>query len=164
MIKILNNKNEETSRKIRSLFQASYRIEAELLNATDFPPLKRKLINFINSDTEFHGLYRNNELAAIVEVKTYKNKTDIESLVVHPEYFRQGLGKQLMQYILDTFDSEFFTVETGLNNGPATKLYKHLGFQEQEQWDTDFGIRKIKFKKLRTTKYRNACLYSRFIK
>ena len=152
MIKKLNNKNEETSCEIRSLFQASYRIEAELLNATDFPPLKRKLVDFLNSDTEFYGLYRGNEIAAIIEVKTYKNKTDIESLVVHPEYFRQGLGKQLMQFILNTFDSEIFTVETGLENEPATKLYKHLGFQEQAQWDTEFGIRKIKFTKTKHNK------------
>ena len=121
MIKKLNNKNEETSHKIRDLFQASYRIEAELLKATNFPPLKRELVDFLNSDTLFYGLYIGNEIAAIVEVITHKNKTDIDSLVVHPKYFRQGLGKQLMQFILDTFDSEIFTVETGLANEPATK-------------------------------------------
>ena len=105
------------------------------------------MVDFLNSDTEFYGSYIGDEIVAIVEIKTYKNNTDIESLVVHPEYFRQGFGKQLMLFILNTLDSEIFTVETGLENEPATKLYKHLGFQEQEQWDTEFGIRKIKFKK-----------------
>ncbi|GCC52800.1 N-acetyltransferase [Chryseotalea sanaruensis] len=145
MITKLNSNNKETAYEIRSLFQASYRIEAALLNVSDFPPLNRELVDFLNSDTEFYGLFRDDKMVAIVEVKSLEGKTDIESLVVHPEYFRQGLGKRLMQFILKTFDSEIFTVETGLKNKPATELYKQLGFYEQQQWDTEFGIRKVKF-------------------
>lgn len=150
MIKKLDNKNEKTSRTIRALFQASYQIEAELLNAVDFPPLKREVMDFVNSDTEFYGVCKGDEMAAIVEVNPSKDNTDIESLVVHPNYFRQGLGMQLMQFVLNAFNSKTFTVETGLENEPAIRLYKKLGFEEEKQWDTEFGIRKIKFKKLAT--------------
>ena len=146
MIQKLYNKNEEIARKIRSLFRASYKIEAELLNATDFPPLNRELAAFLNADTEFYGLYVEDEIAAAVEVETCKNNTHINSLVVHPDYFRQGMGRRLVQFIIDTFDSETFTVETGLENGPATALYKHFGFQEQGQYIAEFGIKKVKFK------------------
>ena len=149
LIKKLNNKNQETSCKIRALFQASYRVEAELLGAIDFPPLKRKLLNFINSDTEFYGFCRGNHMASVVEVKSCGTNTHIHSLVVHPQHFRQGLGKNLMQFILETYDSETFTVETGLENEPATKLYRKLGFKEQKQWDAEFGIRKIGFIKIK---------------
>lgn len=152
MIEKLNNKNEETAHEIRSLFQASYQIEAELLNAPDFPPLKRALRDFINSDTDFYGLYKGSKIVAITEINTYQNKTHINSLVVHPEYFRQGLGKQLMLFVLNAFDSEIFTVETGLANEPATKLYKLLGFMEQDQYDAEFGIRKVKFAKMKRSK------------
>ncbi|MEP1095402.1 MAG: GNAT family N-acetyltransferase [Cyclobacteriaceae bacterium] len=147
LIKKLENKNERTSQQIRALFQASYKIEAELLKATDFPPLNRKLEDFVDCDTEFYGLLKDDEIAAIVEVKADKKVTDIHSLVVHPHYFRQGLGKKLMQFVLDTFDSESYIVETGLENEPAKKLYKQLGFVEQSQWDTAIGIRKIGFKR-----------------
>lgn len=148
MIEKLDNCNEETARQIYSLFQASYKIEAELLNVlnfTDFPPLNRKLNEFINCDTEFYGLWKGNEIAAIVEVETNNNNTDIHSLVVHPKYFRQGLGSKLIQFVTNTFDSEIFTVETGVKNIPALRLYLQLGFVEQEQWDTKIGIRIIKF-------------------
>lgn len=149
MIKKLNNRNKEISREIRAVFQASYRIEAQILNvvAIDFPPLKRTLQEFINSNSEFYGVVRENKILAIVEISRQENVTDIDSLVVHPEYFRQGLGKQLMNFVLNTFKSETFTIETGLENKPATNLYEQLGFQEQKQWDTEFGVRKIKFRK-----------------
>jgi len=149
LIKKLNNRNKEISREIRAVFQASYRIEAQILNvvAIDFPPLKRTLQEFINSNSEFYGVVRENKILAIVEISRQENVTDIDSLVVHPEYFRQGLGKQLMNFVLNTFKSETFTIETGLENKPATNLYEQLGFQEQKQWDTEFGVRKIKFRK-----------------
>ncbi|MEP5614292.1 MAG: GNAT family N-acetyltransferase [Cyclobacteriaceae bacterium] len=150
MIKKINNQNEEVSRQIRTLFQASYQVEADLLKVTNFPPLNRKLDQFVNSDTEFYGLFRAQEIAAIVEVKTDTKNTDIHSLVVQPDYFRQGLGRELMQFVLNTFNSESFTVETGVDNGPATNLYQQLGFVEQQQWDTEFGIRKVRFKRTRT--------------
>lgn len=35
----------------------------------------------------------------------------------------------------------------GVNNQPATELYKKLGFKEVKQRDTDFGIRKALFER-----------------
>jgi len=46
-------------------------------------------------------------------------------------------------------DSAMCTVETGLKNVPAIRLYKKLGFEEVEQWDLPIGIRKVKFRKTR---------------
>ena len=50
-----------------------------------------------------------------------------------------------MEFVFNTYDSNLFVVETGLDNGPATALYKKFNFKEVKQWDTDHGIRKIKF-------------------
>jgi hypothetical protein len=33
-------------------------------------------------------------------------------------------------------------------NMPATKLYKKFNFIEVAQWDTDHGVRKIKFERI----------------
>ncbi|WP_306424023.1 GNAT family N-acetyltransferase [Patiriisocius marinus] len=73
--------------------------------------------------------------------------THINSLVVDPRFFRQGIAKKMMEFVFETFDSKLFIVETGLENGPATQLYKKFGFKEVKQWDTDHGIRKIKFER-----------------
>ena len=147
MIERLENKDIEVSIRIRSVFQLSYKIEAKLLNATDFPPLKRSLKSYMNSNTEFFGHLKDGELAGVIEIEHNDSFTDIHSLVVSPSFFRQGIARKLMDFVFKTFDSNLFVVETGLENGPATELYKKFGFKEVKQWNTDHGIRKIKFER-----------------
>jgi ribosomal protein S18 acetylase RimI-like enzyme len=65
--------------------------------------------------------------------------------VVSPRFFRQGIASKLMEFTFNRFDSYLFIVETAVANKPACKLYKKLGFTETDQWDTDHGIRKVKF-------------------
>ena len=147
MIERLHNRELEISNQIHSVFQLSYAVEAKLLDATDFPPLKRPIESYLNSDNMFFGYHKNTELAGIIEIEFNNKCTDINSLVVNPKFFRRGIAKKLIEFVFNTFDSNLFVVETGLANGPATKLYKKFGFIEVKQWDTDHGIRKIKFEK-----------------
>ena len=148
MIKRLQNNDIEVSKNIRSVFQSSYKIEAKLLQATDFPPLKRPLEHFINSKTAFFGYLKDKELAGVIEINHNNKITHIDSLVVAPRFFRQGIARQLMQFVFETFDSKLYVVETGLDNGPATTLYKTFNFKAVKQWDTDYGFKKIKFERI----------------
>ena len=147
MIERLQNNDVEISKKIQSVFQLSYKIEAKILNATDFPPLKRPLESYVNSNTVFFGNLKGRELAGVIEIDHNNNFTHINSLVVDPSFFRQGVARELMEFVFKTFDSKLFVVETGLENIPATKLYKKFDFKEVKQWNTDHGIRKIKFER-----------------
>ena len=149
MIEKLKNSDLEIAKKMRLIFQASYKVEATLLNVTNFPPLKRPLENYTESNTEFYGYSINEILAAVVEIDTNNNNNYIliRSLVVRPDFFRQGIAGKLIKFVFETFKSNLFIVETGLENGPATKLYEKFGFVEVHQWDTNHGIRKIKFEK-----------------
>lgn len=147
MIERLQNNDKEISEKIRSVFQLSYAVEARLLNATDFPPLKRSLENYVNSKTAFFGYLKDQELAGVIEIEHTNNFTHINSLVVHPDFFRQGIARKLMEFTFNTFDSNLFVVETGLENGPASELYKKFDFKEVKRWNTEHGIRKIKFER-----------------
>ena len=146
MIKKLDHTNQAIATKMRVVFQESYAVEATLLNAVNFPPLQRPLESYIKSTTTFFGYHNNDEIVGIIEVSSKQKITHINSLVVSPHFFRQGIGRQLMQHILQYFSSKVFTVETGLENIPASKLYTSLGFKEVSQWDTDHGVRKIRFK------------------
>jgi len=147
MIERLKNNDLEIAKKIRSVFQLSYKVEANILNATDFPPLKRPLENYVNSNTAFFGCLKNEELAGVIEIEHNNNFIHIYSLVVDPGFLRQGIARKLMEYVINIFDSKLFVVETGLKNGPATKLYKKFDFKEVKQWNTYHGIRKIKFER-----------------
>ena len=148
MIIKINNKENEVAKEIRAIFQVSYAVEAEMLKAVDFPPLKRTVAQLLNSNSEFYAYYLIENIAGIIEIENHKNLTHIQSLVVYPKYFRNGIGSKLVQFILNTYKSRIFTVETGIDNHPAIKLYKSFGFQEQEQWDTNHGVRKVRFEKI----------------
>lgn len=148
MIKKINSSKRDFAHKIYTLFQASYLVEAKLLGVDDFPPLKRSQNDIMNSDTEFYGIWKTDELVALIEIKQESGYTNIDSLVVHPNYFRQNLGSQLVSFVLNSVDALTFTVETGLKNIPAIKLYQKLGFEEVKQWDLALGIRKVKFRKI----------------
>ena len=148
MIRKINNKELSIAESLYDIFQASYAVEAELLQAVDFPPLQRTVLEFISSKSDFYAYYYDNNIAGLIEVKSDKNVTHIQSLVVYPSYFRKGFATQLVQYVIHIYDTKVFTVETGVDNYPAIKLYKNFAFQEQSQWDTDHGIRKIRLKRM----------------
>jgi N-acetylglutamate synthase-like GNAT family acetyltransferase len=148
MIEKLQNSKLEIAEKIRAVFQVSYKVEAKLLAAVNFPPLQRPLDKYRENNTQFYGCSKDGELAGVVEIDANNNYILIRSLVIHPIFFRQGIAGKLIEFVFNTFDSNLFVVETGLANGPATALYKKFGFIEVHQWDTDHGIRKVKFEKL----------------
>ncbi|WP_339705441.1 GNAT family N-acetyltransferase [uncultured Kriegella sp.] len=148
MIKKLQNNDLTLARNIRSVFQESYKVEAELLNVKDFPPLKRNLESYVNSENDFYGFLKNKELAGVIEISHEDDFTHIHSLVVSPNFFRQGIAAQLMEFVLHTFfESKLFTVETGAANKPAIALYLKFDFKEVKKWKTDHGIRKVRFHK-----------------
>ncbi len=149
MITRINNKNIKNAEAIREIFQLSYSIEARLLNAIDFPPLNRSISQFTNCESEFHVYKNNDKIIGVIETKNIQNKIHIQSLVVHPGYFRRGIGSKLVQFTIKNNIQQIFTVETGVKNLPAVKLYENFGFIEIDQWDTDHGVRKIKFKKIK---------------
>ena len=148
MIIKINNKENKIAEEIRAIFQVSYTVEAEMLKAVNFPPLQRTVSQFMKSNSEFYAYYLIENIAAVIEIENNEDLTHIQSLVVYPKYFRNGIGRKLVQFILDTYKSKIFTVETGIDNHPAIKLYKSFGFQEQKQWDTNHGVRKVRFEKI----------------
>jgi len=150
MIEKLQNKEIEVSKKIHLIFQESYKIEAQLLGVTDFHPLKRSIENYAKSNTIFFGYIKDNEIAGIIEIDYNSKCTHINSLVIAPKYFRQGFAGKLIGFIFQTFDSSLFIVETGLENKPANELYKKIGFKKIKEWDTNHGIRKVKFEYRKT--------------
>ncbi|MCX2720013.1 GNAT family N-acetyltransferase [Lentiprolixibacter aurantiacus] len=135
------------AKQIQLLFRASYAIEAQLLGADDFPPLKRELESYMQSKNTFYGYYSEGNLAAAMEIDARPKSTHIQSLVVHPDYFRRGIGRALVNFVFENYTSEVFTVETGAANGPATELYLKCGFEERYKYNTDHGIRKVRFQK-----------------
>ena len=71
----------------------------------------------------------------------------IQSLVVDPEFFRRGIARKLIEFVLQHYAVKQFTVETGKDNGPARKLYESFGFQLLKTYTADEGILKVRYQK-----------------
>ncbi|MBB1336840.1 MULTISPECIES: GNAT family N-acetyltransferase [Pseudoalteromonas] len=145
----LDNANEAVAKQIYTTFQRSYKIEAELIGAQNFPPLSRTDTDIQNSQTLFYGLYVSESLAGVIELETNNSQLEINSLTVDPEYFRQGIANRLMHFVLNDFAStapvnlSTIVVETAVVNEPAIKLYKKHGFVEFKRWTPEHGIEKL---------------------
>ena len=147
MIVKINQNDPFIAKKIHSIFQLSYTVEAKILEAHDFPPLKRKEDDFMQCSNIFFGFQENEEIIGIIEVVKSLQKVHIQSLVVHPKSFRKGVASSLIKFILDKYTQYILTVETGVKNLPAVKLYTKFGFKETRQWETDHNVRKIAFQR-----------------
>ncbi|WP_299589609.1 GNAT family N-acetyltransferase [uncultured Microbulbifer sp.] len=143
MINKLDNSNAKVAKQIFTTFQNSYKIEAQLIGAIDFPPLSRSVIGIENSTTLFYGFSENESLAGVIEVSINRDLLDINSLTVDPCYFRKGIADQLIRYVLHEFNFSSAIVETAVVNTPAINLYKKHGFVEFKRWTPSRGIEKL---------------------
>jgi len=143
MIIKLENSNEEVANRIYTIFQNSYKVEAQLIGVLDFPPLLRSVKDIVNSKTEFYGFCEDSCLAAIIEIVFEEKHLDINSLTVDPKYFRKGIADKLIKHVLEAFDFTDAIVETAVVNKPAINLYKKHGFVEFKRWTPSHGIEKL---------------------
>jgi ribosomal protein S18 acetylase RimI-like enzyme len=105
----------------------------------------------LESKNDYYGYLIDDVVGAVIEIINNGKSIHIQSLVVDPKFFRQGIAQNLISYLFDSFDSEIYTVETGAANQPAVTLYEKNGFMEIEQYYAEFDIRKVRFERKITT-------------
>ena len=136
-LRSLDPEDLSTATMIHRVMIAAYGVEAELLRARDFGPLKRTVTQIRTSGSAFQGAYVEGELAGVVELEKFADHpANVASLAVHPQFFRRGLGRALMGWVVASEGDGEITVSTGRANAPALALYHDLGFAEQSQWST----------------------------
>ena len=147
MINKLDHTNAAVAQQIFIVFQRSYKIEAQLIGSTNFPPLARSAKDIKNSSTLFYGYFENEELAAVIEItieaSAVQKHLDICSLTVDPAFFRKGIAGKLLQHVMGIEGISLFTVETAVVNLPAIRLYQKYGFVEFKRWTPNHGIEKL---------------------
>ncbi|MGE8077579.1 GNAT family N-acetyltransferase [Peribacillus loiseleuriae] len=141
MIKAMNIKQEETARETLGNQLPAYQIEAELINFHEIPPLKDTVETIMTSREQFFGYYIESQLTGFISFEETESEIDICRMVVHPNFFRKGIAKKLIQYILHTIKGhKKITVMTGEKNYPAKNLYLSLGFIKVKTVEVADGI------------------------
>lgn len=131
MIRQIDHTNQLIAEKILAIQKPAYLVEAKLINYFEIPPLHETIDQLVQCKEIFYGYFVENQLAGCVSISKVNQCIDICRLVVHPDYFRRGIGKALLTFIFDTYQEiNEFSVMTGSKNEPAKKLYLSLEFKE----------------------------------
>ncbi|EPD49463.1 hypothetical protein HMPREF1210_03362 [Paenisporosarcina sp. HGH0030] len=141
MIKELFNKNTMFARELLALQRTSYQIEADLIGFQGIPALSETAEDIVNSKEIFIGYYEDDQLLGVLSYEENEDFVDICRLVVSPASFRKGIGRQLVNYIVEEIrGSRDVVVSTGLKNIPAVTLYEKLGFQQERTMEIAPGV------------------------
>lgn len=139
--------NDETlARRALEIQRRAYRIEADLIGFDGIPPLHESLEELVASKEKFRGYFVGDVLAGFVSYELVDGLLDIGRLVVHPDYFRRGIGQALIRS-LDELGAERMIVSTGAANPPARKLYEALGFRLLEEISLPVGLKIARYEK-----------------
>ena len=131
MIRKINIKNEKIANEVLELQRNSYKAEAEIINCYDIPPLKDTLESLMKCGEVFYGYLIKNKIKSVISYKVANNTLDIHRVAIHPDHFRKGIARRLLEFI-GTVEEDFSRIEvcTGKKNILAKNLYLQSGFSE----------------------------------
>ncbi len=72
----------------------------------------------------------NNKVLGFIQTEYHFEITDIINIAVDVNYQGKGIGKKLIQYVLDNCNSDKLMLEVKANNTSAIKLYESMGFKQ----------------------------------
>jgi len=147
MIKTLNFTDDTMLDRALLIQKVAYRIEADLIGFDGIPALYESKNDLRHSAEIFVGYFADDILAAVLSYSQLGEVLDIGRLVVHPDFFRQGIARALVQYVETIANVRRITVSTGAKNHPARKLYEKLGYQLLETVTLDAGVTIAQYEK-----------------
>ena len=134
MIKKIDITNLKLAEEVLNIQIPSYKVEAEIIDFYDLPPLKDTAYTLQQCGETFFGYYLNEELCGVISIKVENSIIDIHRLMVHPKHFKKGIAKMLLDFIENDIERfETIIVSTGSKNTPAVTFYLKNGFSKTEE-------------------------------
>ncbi|MBV5122615.1 bifunctional GNAT family N-acetyltransferase/GrpB family protein [Bacillus halotolerans] len=141
MIAFLKHKEEAVSREIIDVQKPAYVKEAELIGFDGIPALHEKAEDIRASQEQFAGYREDGKLLGVISYEKFMHELTICRLVVHPDGFRKGIGRALVQFVIDqNEDAEKIEVVTAEKNSPAVSLYTQAGFVKTKTVKASEGL------------------------
>ena len=131
IIKKIKTLDLKTAKELLRVQKEAYKIEAELLNYYDLPPLRQKVEDLLNTTEEFFIYKLNNQIYGVISFERKKDYIDICKLFVSPQYINKGIGSKLLKKLeVKNYENiKYLIVQTGLENKPAINFYKKHNFK-----------------------------------
>ena len=67
------------------------------------------------------------KIVGYIGIEKILDEEHIINMAIHPDYRGQGIGKRLMQHVLN--DEDVFYLEVRVSNDSAKKIYERYGFK-----------------------------------
>lgn len=129
MIQDIDFRQQDIAQRALLIQKLAYRIEADLIDFDGIPQLHESIHDLQESDECFLGYFIDDLLVGMLSYALLGDTLDIGRLVVHPDYFRRGIARALVQHLERRFSNvERIVVSTGAENTPACAFYDSLGY------------------------------------
>lgn len=149
MITTLAHHERTVAEQIYAVQQTAYRVERDLIGCVDFPPLRVTVADIQAETEQFLGYWDQNQLLGVLSFARRLERLDIGCLVVHPQAFRRGIARALLQEVERySVPGGRLTVSTAAKNGPAVQLYQNQGYQLTERTTLPDGLELVRFYKV----------------
>lgn len=152
MITTLAHHERAIAEQIYAVQQAAYTVERDLIGCADFPPLRVTVADIQAETEQFLGYWDQRRLVGVLSFASMPGLLAIGCLVVHPQAFRCGIARALLQEVerYSAPDGKL-TVSTAAKNLPAVQLYQNQGYQLTERTTLPDGLELVRFYKIVTT-------------
>ncbi|MBT2669665.1 GNAT family N-acetyltransferase [Streptomyces sp. ISL-14] len=128
MIMKIRDLDSDYGQQLFKLQKEAYKVEADIIGFADIPPLLETYEQFIHCHETFLCYLKGDALAGAISFSKENGQMLICRMVVHPDYFRQGIANALLHALQLQGDWEKISVSTGKMNLPARNLYEKNGF------------------------------------
>lgn len=128
LIQPLDLEDDTSIHRLLEVQRAAHQIEASLIGFDKIPGLEDSVETLRRSGEAFIGAYVEGALAGAASYKVVDDTIDIHRLVVHPQYFRQGIASRLLDAVENEGAARRVIVSTGSDNEPARLLYGRRGY------------------------------------
>lgn len=80
--------------------------------------------------THIYVYEEDNNVLGFIHIENHFEITDVINIAVDKNYQGRGIGKILLQYVIDNTEADKIMLEVKENNVPAIKLYESLDFKQ----------------------------------
>ncbi|RBY97312.1 GNAT family N-acetyltransferase [Blastococcus sp. TF02-8] len=129
------------------LQRAAYAVEAELIGDDRIPALHEGVGDLASAPLHWVLAEDDGRLLGALAWRESTEQLEVDRLVVEPAAHRRGVGRALVEAVVERADGRDVVVSTGRDNAPARRLYERAGFCERGDrevvpglWVTDYRL------------------------